>query len=693
NAIWIGYADGVVDRFDVDNGTVQTLLDIKRADQFPSRAINGLRVLGDSVYVSTDFGLVLFDPVRLEVIDSYSNLGELNPSTPVNDALVAPLPDGRAGLWVATTEGLAWADLAAVNLREPSEWTVESDLPEQETLSLAWFDGRIHVGTTSDAFARQADGTWRKLGLSGSDVRALRIWNEELVAVEPFSIVFMNKGGTRRRIFVGFQGDGLSVNYINPTTIVEAPDGLLWVGDFVEGALALPGIESSGERYWSDRRVVPDGPFFGLFTDLVFDSSGNLWAAGANGPSTGFYKFDGQSWTAYTKRFIPELEDRNAFDFIHYSASGSIWAGSEGDGLAEVTSENAVTVYDESNSSLRVATGTQNFLRVRGITSERDGSVWVINQFSPTPLNYRGIDGTWTALPSVRGDGLPSSLTYDRIFVDSFGQKWILPQRGEGLIVWDTSNTPTNPSDDRVKYLRGRGLGGRGLPDEKVTAWAEDRSGRVWIGTERGLGIYFVPSLVISDDPNANEAVWPIAEDRTGFLLRDLNVHGIAVDAADRKWIASTTGAWLIDSEGTKVLRHFSSENSPLFSDDVVAVAVDNQTGKVYFATDRGLLSYQDDPIEPVKEAEALFIFPNPVIAAGDGTLPTVSIEGLVASTDIRITKVDGSVVAVIDGRGGRVRCDGRDRNGQYVPSGVYIVVARGLNDEGVGFGKIAVIR
>ncbi|MFC2085611.1 two-component regulator propeller domain-containing protein [Bacteroidota bacterium] len=693
NAVWIGYSDGVVDRLDVVGGEVETLLDIKRAVQFASRAINGLRVIGDSVYVSTDFGLVLFDPLKLEVIDSYSNLGSLNPATPVNDALVAPLPDGRSGLWVATTSGLVSADLAAVNLREPSEWTLESSLPEIETLALSWFNGRMHVGTAKDAFARNDDGSWRGLSLSGNSVSGLRVWKDELVAVEPFSVVFLNSGGGKRRIFVGFEGDGLSVNYSAPTSIVEAPDGILWVGDSIEGALILAGIELAADRYWSDQRVVPEGPFFGLFTDLVFDASGSLWASGTRGRGTGFYKYDGELWTAYTERFESALEGRDTFDFIHYSSSGSIWAGSEGDALAEVSPDNTVATYDDSNSTLKVATGTANYIRVRGIASEPDGSVWVVNQFSGTPLNFHSQDGTWTALPALRGDGIPSSLTYDKIFVDGFGQKWILPDAGDGLIVWDTNNTPTETADDRLKYLRGLGSGGRGLPNETVTAWAEDRSGRIWIGTERGLGIYFVPSLVISDDPNANEAVWPIAEDRTGFLLRDVNVHDIAVDAADRKWIASTTGVWLIDPDGTKVLKHFTSDNSPLFSDDVVATAVDNLTGNVYFATDRGLLSYQDDPIEPVNEAQDLFVFPNPVAAGADGSLPTISIEGLVPATDIRITAVDGSLVAIIEGYGGRVRWDGRDRSGAYVPSGVYIVIARGLNDEGIGYGKIAVIR
>lgn len=693
NAVWIGYGDGVLDRIDAATGAVETFLDIHRADQFTSRGVNRLRVLGDTVYIATDFGLVLFDPVRLEVRDSFSKLGTLNPAARANDVITARSPGGGLDVWVATEEGLAHAPISAVNLREPDVWTIETGLPQTDARSLSAFAGSVVVGTSSDAYFLAADGTWTKLGVSGNVVTDLVLWQGLLAAVERFSVVLVNDRLQTNRISVLYTGGGEETRYETPSSATTDVNGKLWLGDRVEGLIGLGGLQNQAGTFGSDDRILPGGPFFGLFTDLVVDENGALWASGTPGNGTGFYRLADHEWTAFTDRFFAALEGRDTYDFIHADGNGSVWAGSAGYGAARVHDGDQVEVFDTDNSTLRPAPGTDDYVRVRGIASESDGTVWLINEFVGTPLVGYRPDGTWFSLPALQGDGLSSSMSYDRIFVDGFDQKWIIPLHSEGLVIWSTDGTSDDSSDDRVKYLRGRGSGGRGLPDENVRAWAEDRSGRIWIGTERGIATFFLPSLVISDDPNAYEPVWPIAEDRSGFLLRDLFVNDIAVDAADRKWIASTTGAWLIDPDGTQVLRHFTTENSPLFSDEVVAISVNNLDGMVYFATDRGLLSFQEVPVEPATSADDLLVFPNPVHANADGSLPPIFIQGLVAETDVRVTSADGTLVAKMAGRGGRVRWDGRDLNGEFVPSGVYIVIGLGLNGEGAGYGKIAVLR
>ncbi|GIV60418.1 MAG: hypothetical protein KatS3mg043_1507 [Rhodothermaceae bacterium] len=139
-------------------------------------------------------------------------------------------------------------------------------------------------------------------------------------------------------------------------------------------------------------------------------------------------------------------------------------------------------------------------------------------------------------------------------------------------------------------------------------------------------------------------------------------------------------------------MAHFSTDNSPLFSNTVLSVAVDARTGQVYFATDRGLLSYQGDAVAPAEKPGDLFVYPNPVVLA-DGDTPDIIIEGLVQETEVRIVAPHGAVVARLSARGGRVRWDGRDLDGRLVPSGVYLVIAVGQNNEGTAYGKVAVIR
>ena len=279
--------------------------------------------------------------------------------------------------------------------------------------------------------------------------------------------------------------------------------------------------------------------------------------------------------------------------------------------------------------------------------------------------------------------------------IDSFGYKWLatdpaVTSGSSGLIVLDTAGTPFDDSDDRAVYVPNVGSVGTGLPNAEVNAIVEDLSGRVWIGTRRGLATVFSPGSIFSGDP-ASQIVWTRDAEGDDFFLRDLFIYDLAVDPADRKWIASSAGAWLLNAEGNEVIANFTPENSPLPANEVLSVDIDEVTGTVYFALQGGVYSYRGGAIQPVREAENLFVYPNPVRADG-GALPAVTITGLVDNADVRVLTVDGQVVAAFATRGGSVSWDGRDqRTGAFVPSGVYIVAADG--EGGTAHGKIAVIR
>ena len=149
-ALWIGYADGGLDRLTVEDGTVRSVLDIARNTQYPSRGVRRLRVQGDSLLAATDFGVVVYDLARSEVRNTYARLGTVPPATPVNDLLFAPLPDGRRGLWLATDAGVVAAAAADPALQSPAAWTTDPGFPNR-SLSLALFTDSdpvptVHVG-------------------------------------------------------------------------------------------------------------------------------------------------------------------------------------------------------------------------------------------------------------------------------------------------------------------------------------------------------------------------------------------------------------------------------------------------------------------------------------------------------------------------------------------------------------------
>lgn len=694
DAVWIGYRDGVIDRLDVETGDVRTFFDIQRNDRLPSREITRLRMQGDSLLVATSFGLVVFDPERLEVRDTYTQLGSLPPTTAVRDVVVAPLPDGRSGFWLATDEGIAYAPRNGANLQDPTSWTVESTgLTSEGGLSTAFFAGSLYVGTEQGLAVREAAGTYSLFGATIRPIADMVVSSDRLLFTALFGFLSVNAAGTVESLGSGFN---------ELTALTVGPGGTIWVGDRER---ALNGFfpPAGGPLDPLVASVTPNGPFDGLFADLTIDADGNLWAGALRGIARGgFYRLDPEGlWTNFTGRFIEELENTGSAEQVHIDGQGNLWGASQGAGLIQRTPAGDITVYNRFNSTLRSdASNNPDFIPVTGVASDADGTLWVSNRNAPITWHVRTPDGVWTALDAPPCPGLPSSAPFGEVFVDSFGNKWIAVINPDnflntiGLVILDTGASATNSSDDTCRFLNQQGSGGSGLPNLQINSITEDREGRIWLATDEGPA-FITSSSVIAQD-NTTLPIWPQWQDRSMgvFLLGNQVINDIAIDPSNRVWMATDEGAYLVQQEptGFTQVERYTAENSPLFSDVVVAITVNGEQGEVFFATDQGLIALSSDAVIPSATAQDLFVFPNPVRITGSSA-PEIFIDGLVEETQLQVVAPHGAVVAQFPTRGGRVRWDGRDRNSELVPSGVYLIVAVGKNGEGIAYGKVAIIR
>ncbi|HYE94832.1 MAG TPA: hypothetical protein VD962_01375, partial [Rubricoccaceae bacterium] len=538
---------------------------------------------------------------------------------------------------------------------------------------------------------RTETGAWEPTFFTGSEILDLIARDDRILGVGPFAVYVWKPG----EYFLDLDLRGAE----NHRAFTEGPGGTLWVGDFRRGLLEVPPLPEADGPVAVDpvQVVMPSGPALNTPFDVDVGDDGTLWVGFE--ASRGFAALSRLTpvgaWTSF-ESLDPSLDiARTTFLTVTAGPDGTCYAASFGDGLTVVPPAGPPFTYRSNNSTLQSVVGTNNFIVIGQALPDAQGQLWVTNRGAANPLHVRLADGTWHALPYP--PGLPTTVYLDQLVFDEFGQLWSnTPSRtgpnGQGLAVVNTGADPISPADDRALHIGGAGTNGVGLPNEEVNVVAYDLDGILWIGTERGLASIASPGSAFGGDPALVQPVWARTPDGTSYFLRDLWINDIAVDPAGQKWIASTAGAWLINAEGDTALRTFTAENSPLFSDNVLAVDVDPTTGRVYFATDRGLLSFDAEAIQPAPQAGDLHVAPSPFrpVEHPNGVLIT----GLVAETTIRILTPDGQVVAALDARGGSVRWDGRDtRTGEVVGSGVYLVAASGVNGEGTAYGKIAVLR
>ena len=241
---------------------------------------------------------------------------------------------------------------------------------------------------------------------------------------------------------------------------------------------------------------------------------------------------------------------------------------------------------------------------------------------------------------------------------------------GNGLLVFNEGSF-TNPADDKWKLFRsGAGLGG--LPSNDVECLAKDKSGFIWVGTSDGIAVIQCPQEAFT---SSCEAVLPVIKEGAfaNYLFKGQEVRSIAVDGADRKWVATSSGVWLVSRDGDKVLVNFTEQNSPLLSNDVRRITINGSTGEVFIATAKGLISYRAGATEHDETKSNVLVYPNPVPPGFNGM---IGIKGLPENAIIKITEAAGRLVYQTRSLGGQAVWNGRDYKGAKAATGVYLVIA-----------------
>jgi ligand-binding sensor domain-containing protein len=343
---------------------------------------------------------------------------------------------------------------------------------------------------------------------------------------------------------------------------------------------------------------------------------------------------------------------------------------------------NKLQIFNPQNSSLKGAANNTCF--TGGVAVDTKGNSWVSNLGTTISLHVRQPDGKWTGFTNPFGVTDAGALA-----IDDASQIWCATKNANGLLVYNAGKSLTSSADDTWKqYKAGAGLGN--LPSNQVNCIAKDKNGFIWIGTDKGIGIIQCAENVFT--PSSCEALLPVVQqDRfAGLLFKDETVQTIAVDGADRKWVGTKNGVWLISATGEKVIYRFSVSNSPLPGNDISKISIDPLTGEVFIATNNGLCSFRSTATEPVSTQEKVLVFPNPVPPGYSGS---IAIRGLTNNALVKITNLYGALVYQTRALGGQAVWDGKNNNGVKVASGVYLVICRDDNGQEKIATKITIVQ
>ncbi len=654
-----------------NEGEWYKVYDIARLTSVQKRGITVLRAFERKYYVGTDFGLTVYDPIRNEFGGTFIKFGALPSQSGVTDVLV----EGDS-IWLATTAGVAVADRRTANLQEPGSWRsyAESDgLPSGSLTSIARLGGSIMVGSTAGIYALDGE-RWNHVGGAAgtTSISRMKMTAAGLIVMNP-NVVFLY----RSRQDAG----GEFTPYLVPpdypaqgkfSGMVILPNDTMLFGTQL-------GLGAVREGRWTFSH--PDGPATNKVQSLAVDEAGRVWVATGGDPSgAGTYRYDGSTWTNFTRASHPAAITNDNVYSIAPGRDGDVWLATWGGGVIRCAAGDVFTTFNDSTFGFPGTGGNRGYNAVNNVAMDGQGQLWFthIGANNSIGLSRRATSGTWTfyAFPSSNYTEVAS------LAVDQYGKKWLAVSRSaRTLISFSEALIPTT----------GSGWGERldtndpsfiNVEGNLIRSLATDTYGSLWIGTEVGLRSIY--------DPRSIKPVQRLCY-TTICNIEGQSINAIAVDAVNNKWLGTNNGVFVLGPDGASIIAQYNTDNSLLLDNVVRSIVVHPGTGEAWIGTAKGLSSFGTPYVRPDGVARDLHVSPNPFHPESD---KQVQIDGLPEAAALKIFTLAGDVVADVPSPGGRIGFwDGRDSKGVYVASGVYVVAAANADGSQVSLGKIAVVR
>ena len=679
-ALVVVYSNANIDIL-FDDEEVYNITDFKNKS-LPDKRINGVNIQGTTAYISTVFGIVEIDLEEYEFTNTYTTGLNTYCTYLFNGTLFCGT---ETGMYSCATDN---------NLLDKNNWVKKNNY---FTKAICELDGMLYCYLDEyGIYSYNASNNILKdvVYNHGEKYNAMYSNGKEIIA------------SAKKKTTIITSPTDVTVYKNSNSNFILKDGNHFWDCKGYNGVVKC--IAKDGEIIVNSTSVTPDSPVRNYCEYMKFASDDKLLVAGGNlnyfditfyDGTLMEYDYSGNRWNN-----LPEdtIKQATGIPYLNLCAidedpaePGHYFAGSFGYGLYEFRNGKFVKHYSTHNSPLDsvIPTNTR-FVRIPSVKFDKEGNLWCINTGTKNIVKVLKSDGTWCELYYKPIEKLATMV---EPVMDSRGWLWLKSLQGEaGIFCAKMNGTPLDSSDDESKAWLNKFVNQDGISYDiyQVFALAEDREGQMWVGTNTGLFVIDNPKTFFNN--GVFKQIKVPRNDGTGladYLLSGTYIKSIQIDGANRKWIGTNDdGVYLISADGLETIHHFTTENSPLPSNSIVSIAINDRSGEVFIGTDKGIASYMSDATRPEEKLDEnnIYAYPNPVKTDYSGN---IAIVGLTHDCNVKIVDTAGYLINEGTSNGGQYTWNGRNARGEKVASGVYYVLTYDSNgNEGVAT-KIVVIR
>lgn len=669
----IVYNNGNIDLLDKDDN-VQNLSSLKDKTMLNKEVAN-VSIAGSMAYLATGFGFVEVDMKEGVFRNTYRLPYTIHCITASDEAV-----------FIGTPEGIRYC-LKDGNMQLEENWKIR--LGWGGFNSMHFFQNKLVAKNQDGIFALDPYNTSKQYRIARGNFTSLKQTGKQLFWHNKTTYGYTSDvSGTDE---ASLNAAVTTISYENNWSDVSHVNGTYWMSEQEKG---LRGYKMSGNEFIPTEEVIqPSSPIRDLGYNVSWAGDRLLVAGGINtvgsfeNPATSMYYENGE-WTNFielerTGRFA-KVTPVNTTDLVQDPQDDTHhFASPYRSGLCEYKDGKFVELYNPDNSPLKSGwpnpQSSKYYTQVfcSALSYDAEGNLWMAQSMLDTTFYVRKPDGNWFKL---RYNEMSGSSLIDKILHHSSGIKLVSSRRLDkrGVFCIDMKGTERT-TDDKTRLLQDfvNQDNTPYLPDQ-FFCLCEDLESMVWVGTSAGLFVIEDVTKVFDKDFHFTQ-IKINRNDGSGladYLFNDVAISCIAIDAANRKWIGTqANGAYLISADGQEMLHHFTTEDSPLLSNNVQSIAVHPGTGEVAFGTDKGICTFISDATTPEEELEKsnVVVFPNPVTPDYNGP---IAIRGLVENSEVKIISTGGQLVWNGTSSGGTCTWNGVANNGKPVASGIYHVVA-----------------